>query len=43
MSSSEVKREITAREKFLKKNKGLRGFEKSFSAIQKFLYGKGEL
>ena len=43
MSPIEVKREITAREKFLKKNKGLRGFEKSFSAIQKFLYGKGEL
>ena len=42
MSLKDAKREISSREKFLGKNRGLRGFEKSFNTIQKFLYGEGD-
>lgn len=42
MSLTDVKKEIAGREKFLKKNRGTKGFERSFNTIQKFLYGKEE-
>ncbi|MCX6772455.1 MAG: hypothetical protein NTV88_01645, partial [Candidatus Micrarchaeota archaeon] len=42
MSGSEVKKEIASRQRFISANKKTRGFEKSFSSIQKFMFGKGD-
>ncbi len=42
MSRSELKKEMPSREKFLRRNKGAKGFEKSFNTIQKFLFGGRE-
>ncbi|MCX8195296.1 MAG: ATPase, T2SS/T4P/T4SS family [Candidatus Micrarchaeota archaeon] len=39
MSIAEVKREIKSREKFIRDFASIKGFEKAFNSIQKFLYG----
>ncbi len=40
MALPEINREMALREKFLLKNKPVAGFEKSFSILQKFLFGR---
>ncbi|HIH18744.1 TPA: CpaF family protein [Candidatus Micrarchaeota archaeon] len=42
LSRNEINNELQVREKFMRTNSGVKGLEKSFSTIQKFLYG-GEL
>jgi len=43
MPKSEVHNELISREKFLLKNRGAKGFEKSFGILQKFLFGGGAI